>query len=182
MTMIFNYLYLLFINAITKLKDTISTISSQMSSNSLSNLSKTEFMLIGLLQQPSNSLTPPNITHSSYSPPVRPKLQLPLPRILASSLIIIYVFFYTTLLYSILATITSATSVDGIRHTLDRLHYRFICWTVSKRPIREHIAIILKSLHWIKIAQRIQYKIISLSYNFLQNQNPSYLWHLQPAV
>jgi hypothetical protein len=38
-----------------------------------------------------------------------------------------------------------------------------------------HITPVLKSLHWLKIEQRIIYKIISLTYTVLQNDSPSYL-------
>ena len=38
-----------------------------------------------------------------------------------------------------------------------------------------HITPILKSLHWLKITERIQYKILSLTYSALQFNQPSYL-------
>jgi len=42
---------------------------------------------------------------------------------------------------------------------------------VSKTPRYRHISPILKSLHWLKIDQRIQYKVLSLTYKTLQSQN-----------
>jgi len=36
----------------------------------------------------------------------------------------------------------------------------------------------LKSLHWLKIKQRIDYKILSLTYNVLTTTQPSYLHNL----
>ena len=51
-------------------------------------------------------------------------------------------------------------------------------------PKRHHITPYLKSLHWLKISQRIQYKLCSITYTVLQHQQPSYLFHLintQPA-
>jgi hypothetical protein len=41
-----------------------------------------------------------------------------------------------------------------------------------------HITPILKSLHWLKISQRIHFKIISLTYNTIQFSQPSYLHQL----
>ena len=40
-------------------------------------------------------------------------------------------------------------------------------------PKYNHITPHLKSLHWLKIIQRIQYKIISLTYKSLQFKQPS---------
>ena len=37
---------------------------------------------------------------------------------------------------------------------------------------------ILKSLHWLKIKERIQYKILSLTYSTIQFNQPSYLRNL----
>src|SRR5664279_196016 len=41
-----------------------------------------------------------------------------------------------------------------------------------------HITPILKSLHWLKINQRIHYKILSLTYKTLQSNQPNYLYSL----
>jgi len=41
---------------------------------------------------------------------------------------------------------------------------------VSKTPKFAHITPVLKSLHWLKIEQRIQYKVASITYKFF-NQN-----------
>lgn len=46
---------------------------------------------------------------------------------------------------------------------------------VTKTPKFHHISPILKSLHWLKIHQRIQYKIISLTHKALHSGHPSYL-------
>ena len=47
--------------------------------------------------------------------------------------------------------------------------------TVAGTPKTEHITPVLKSLHWLKIEERIHYKITSLTYNFLQTSQPQYL-------
>ena len=44
---------------------------------------------------------------------------------------------------------------------------------VTKTPKFHHITSHLKSLHWLKITQRIQYKILSLTYKSLQYNKPS---------
>jgi Reverse transcriptase (RNA-dependent DNA polymerase) len=49
---------------------------------------------------------------------------------------------------------------------------------VSKTPKYCHISPVLKSLHWLKIEQRIEYKIISTTYKTLQSRKPSYLHNL----
>ena len=41
-----------------------------------------------------------------------------------------------------------------------------------------HITPVLKSLHWLKVPQRIHFKILSLTYNALQFGQPSYLHQL----
>jgi hypothetical protein len=46
---------------------------------------------------------------------------------------------------------------------------------VTKSPKFSHISPILKSLHWLKITERIQYKIITLTYSSLQSSKPVYL-------
>src|SRR6218665_2149240 len=49
---------------------------------------------------------------------------------------------------------------------------------VTKTPKHHHITHVLKSLHWLKIPQRIHYKIASLTYNTLQTSQPSYIRQL----
>ena len=44
---------------------------------------------------------------------------------------------------------------------------------VTKTPKFHHITPHLKSLHWLKITQRKQYKILSLTYKSLQYNKPS---------
>src|SRR6218665_2556898 len=51
---------------------------------------------------------------------------------------------------------------------------------VTKTPKHHHIGLtlVLKSLHWLKISQRIHYKIASLTYSALQSSQPSYIRQL----
>ena len=46
---------------------------------------------------------------------------------------------------------------------------------VSNVPKLSHITPVLKSLHWLKIEQRIQYKVVSITYYTLQSNKPAYL-------
>ena len=41
-----------------------------------------------------------------------------------------------------------------------------------------HISPVLKSLHWLKIKERITYKIISMTYKIISTCNPEYLRNL----
>src|SRR6218665_885991 len=41
-----------------------------------------------------------------------------------------------------------------------------------------HITPILKSLHWLKILQKIHFKVLLLTHNSLQNSQPTYLCEL----
>ena len=56
---------------------------------------------------------------------------------------------------------------------------------VVKAPEFCHITPILKSLHWLKINERIKYKLLSLTYKALTTAQPTYLHSLisvQPLV
>ena len=47
----------------------------------------------------------------------------------------------------------------------------------TRTPKSSHITPVLKSLHWLKINERIKYKLLSLTYNVTSNQ-PQYLHNL----
>src|SRR6218665_3520827 len=49
---------------------------------------------------------------------------------------------------------------------------------VTRTPKHHHITIVLKSLHWPKIPERIHFNILSLTYNSLQSFQPTYLREL----
>jgi len=49
---------------------------------------------------------------------------------------------------------------------------------LSKTPKFTHISPVLKFLHWLKIEQRIHYKVASITYKVLQSEQPSYLHSL----
>jgi len=45
---------------------------------------------------------------------------------------------------------------------------------VAKDPKSSHITPILRSLHWLKITERIEYKLLSLTYKVITTTQPSY--------
>jgi len=49
---------------------------------------------------------------------------------------------------------------------------------VVKAPKSCHITPVLRSLHWLKITERIKYKLLSLTYKVLTATQPPYLHHL----
>ena len=49
---------------------------------------------------------------------------------------------------------------------------------VVKAPKSSHITPILRSLHWLKVTERIEYKLLSLNYTVLTTTRPSYLHNL----
>ena len=49
---------------------------------------------------------------------------------------------------------------------------------VCKLSKHQHISPHLQSLHWLKIPQRIHYKLLSTTYTLLQHQQPTYLYSL----
>ena len=50
--------------------------------------------------------------------------------------------------------------------------------TVVKAPKSCHITPILRSLHWLRITERIEYKLLSLTYKVLTTTQPRYLHKL----
>ena len=50
--------------------------------------------------------------------------------------------------------------------------------TVMKAPKSCHITPILRSLHWLRITERIEYKLLSLTYKVLTTTKPPYLHKL----
>src|SRR6218665_2631221 len=67
--------------------------------------------------------------------------------------------------------VTQINRLQAIQNALAR--------SVNKTPKHHHITPVLKKLHWLKIPQQIEYKVISLTYNTLQSSQPSYLHVLQ---
>ena len=51
-------------------------------------------------------------------------------------------------------------------------------YPVTRTPRHHHITPVLKSLHWLKIPERIHFKVLSLTCNSLQSSQPTYLHQL----
>ena len=195
------------------LQDTISEISSWMASNFLSfNPTKTEFLFIGLPAQFAK-IHNPTLTISSNTTiqPVSSARNLGV--IFDSNLsfsdhisyISKYCFYHIRDLQRIRSTLdynTACTIATSLIHSkldycnslylninsqqLNRLQLilNSAVRAVTKTPKFHHITPHLKSLHWLKIEQRIQYKILSLTYKSLQYNKPSSisdLFTIQPT-
>src|SRR6218665_36419 len=63
--------------------------------------------------------------------------------------------------------LTQIIRLQAIQNALARV--------VTKTPKHHHITPVFKKLHWLKIPERKEYKVISLTYNTLQCSQPSYL-------
>ena len=184
------------------LQDTISEISSWMASNFLSlNQSKTEFLLIGLPAQLAKIDNPflsmPSGINIRPVPSAR-NLGVIFDSNLSFSDHISYIskscFSHIRDLRRIRNTLdhtTASTIATSLIHSkLDYCNSLFLnlntqqlnrlqlilnsaARAVTKTPKFHHITPQLKSIHWLKITQRIQYKIISLTYKSLQFNQPS---------
>ena len=60
---------------------------------------------------------------------------------------------------------------------MDRIHIvlNSAACAVTRTPRFHHITPILKSLHWLKISQRIHYNILSITYKCIVSNKPTYL-------
>jgi len=70
-----------------------------------------------------------------------------------------------------LSGVCPCVSLEGLKWKIkgwSSMILRYVC----------HITPILHSLHWLKITERIEYKILSLTYKVLTTAQPSYLHHL----
>jgi len=193
-----------FSHNITLLENTISDVYNWMSSNFLSlNPSKTEFLIIGLPQQLSKLVNPTihlpdNVTltpvdsarnlgvifdkHVTFSQHIsaisksclyhirdlrriRNTIDQTTASTIATSLIHSKIDYCNSLLLNLPANQTNRLQL--VLNSAAR--------AVAKTPKFHHITPILKSLHWLKINERIHYKVLSLTYKSLQTGHPSYL-------
>jgi exonuclease III len=193
-----------FATNILHLQNTISNVSDWMSSNMLSlNHSKTEFLLIGLPKQLSKISDP--VIHMPSDVSISPvssarNLGVIFDSTLSMSEHISAIskscFFHIRDLRRIRNTLdlhTTKTIATSLIHSrLDYCNSLFLnlpstqlnrlqlllnstARITTKTPKFHHISPTLKSLHWLKINQRIEYKVISLTYKTLQSQQPKYL-------
>ena len=193
-----------FSHNITFLETAISNVSNWMSANFLTlNPSKTEFLVIGLPQQlsklnspaihlPNNvTLTPvdsarnlgvildKNLSFAQHISCISKSCFLnirDLRRIrntmdhttastIATSLIHSKIDYCNSLLLNL-----PATQINRLQLLLNSA-----ARAVTRTPKFHHITPILKSLHWLAINQRIQYKVLCLTHKSLKTGHPSYL-------
>ena len=200
----------LFTDAASSLQSTFSSISSWMAANLLAlNSSKTDFLIIGSPQQlakltaSSLSLSPGTNTdasstarnlgfifdsHLSYHDQIsaltkacffhirdlrriRPCLDTVTAARIATSLVQSKLDYCNSLYLNLPSC--ELDRLQLIQNTLAR--------TVCNTRRFTHITPALKSLHWLKIRERIAYKVISLTYNALHTAKPAYLAKLITA-
>jgi hypothetical protein len=193
-----------FSSNIAHLEDTIVSICDWMSANFLSlNPAKTEFLLIGQprqlakLDHPTISL-PDNVTLSpaisarnlgvifdsklSFTEHIsaisksclyhirdlkrlRSTIDQPTARIIATALIHSKLDYCNSLLLNL-----PASHLNRLQLVLNSA-----ARAVTRTSKFGHISPILKDLHWLKINERIKYKVLSLTYKILTTNQPSYL-------
>jgi len=184
---------------ITHLQNSLQQITSWMTANLFTlNSSKTEFLLIGLKQQLSklhdSSLT---TTHSSrnlgfifdehltFSDQIsalsksccyhirelrciRPYLDFKTASTIATSIVHSKLDYCNSLYHNL-----PNYQLNRLQQTQDSL-----ARAVVKAPKSSHITPILKSLHWLKVNERIEYILLSLTYKVFTTSQPSYLNNL----
>jgi len=77
------------------------------------------------------------------------------------------------------SSLTTATLYYGLqKYLINRLQHtqNAVARTVVKAPKFQHITPILKYIHWLKVSERIEYKIICVTYKTLNTTQPPYLY------
>ena len=190
--------------ALTTLSSTLDSVHSWLVSNRLTvNPSKTEYLLIGTLQQRSKvissspsfsgtDLTPSNnarnlgvifdddlslnkhitsICQTSFLyirqlRQIRSSLDKNSAIILANSLVSSRIDYCNSILFGL---------PDCVIHRLQRVQNALARVVMASVKRRDHITPILHELHWLPVKQRIIFKIATLTFKTLQNQQPRYL-------
>ncbi len=194
-------------SGLSSLQSTISSVSSWMSANFLSlNPSKTEFLLIGtrlqlskanniVLSMPNNisihpvssarnlgvifsselsfsehisSISKSCFCHIRNLRRIRSSIDLPTATTIAVSLIHSKLDYCNSLFLNL-----PNTQLDKLQSVLNSA-----ARAITSASKYSRITPILKSLHWLKINERIHYKILSLTYSAIQFNQPSYLRNL----
>jgi Reverse transcriptase (RNA-dependent DNA polymerase) len=196
-----------FVSTIQSLQNTIAAVANWMSANLLClNQSKSEFMVIGLpkqlskINQPSlampdntilisvdsarnlgiifdshltlskhvSALTSSCFYHIRDLKRVRNCLSAETATLIATSLIHTKLDYCNSLFLNLPSCLINRLQL--IQNAAAR--------AVSRTKQFDHITPILKSFHWLRIRERILFKIASLSYNALQFRRPSYIHDL----
>ena len=193
-----------FRSASSTLSSTFQAISHCMSSNMLAlNNSKTEFLIIGTRQQlqkvtdntlsltPDTVLTPAksaknlgvifdsNMSYHDHISAIvrscflhirdlrriRPCLDYTTAANIATALVQSKLDYCNSLYIGLPKS--EINRLQNIQNTLARV--------VANKRRHDHISPTLESLHWLRIPERIDYKILSITYNILETAKPSYL-------
>ena len=193
-----------FSSNITHLEGTISSINDWMSANFLSlNPDKTEFLLIGhpkqlskldhpTLSLPDNVILSPaksarnlgvifdsNLSFTDHISAIsksclyhirdlkriRSTIDQSTARIIATALIHSKLDYCNSLLLNL-----PASHLNRLQLVLNSA-----ARAVTRTSKFRHISPILKDLHWLKINERVHYKVLSLTYKILSTNQPSYL-------
>ena len=190
-------------SSITHLQNALQAIFSWMSANLLNlNTSKTEFLLIGLKQQLAkiNSCSLDTVHSARNLGFIFDEHLTFSDQISALSKSCYYLYICQLLcIHPYLDLKTASTIVTSVIHSkldycnslyysqLNRLQLigNSLARAVVRAPKSFHITPSLRSLHWLKIKERIHYKIFSLTYKVLTTTEPSYLYDfisLQPLL
>ena len=166
-------------SSIDHLQNALNRISSWMTANRLTlNSSKTEFLLIRLSKQ----LAKLHLTFSDQISSVSKSCYYHICELCCIPPYFDYITastIATSIVHSKLDYCTSRyhnlpkcqiTRLQQIQNSLAR--------AVVKAPKSSHITPILRSLHWLKITEHIEYKLLSLTYKVLTVTQPSYLHNL----
>ena len=176
-------------DAVLCLQQTFQSISSWMSANFLAlNPSKTEFMLFGTPQQLLKLKEPCLSIGSDISVSqacffyirdlrrIRPYLSMPTAATIGAALVQSKLDYCNSLFLNLPSC--EVDRLQFVQNSLARAVFR--CSKYS------HVTPILKSLHWLKVKERIDYKTVSLTYKSITTPGRSYMSHLielkQPAT
>ena len=96
---------------------------------------------------------------------IRPMLDFKTASTIATSIVHAKLDYCNSLFLNI--DIAQINRLQAIQNALAR--------AVTKTPKRHHITPVLKSLHWLKIPERIEYKVLSLTYNTCTSNIPAFL-------
>src|SRR6218665_631626 len=100
---------------------------------------------------------------------IRPMLDLKTASTIATSIAHAKLYYCNNSLF-LNIDVTQINRLQAIQNALAR--------AVTQTGKHHHTTPVLKKLHWLKIPERIEYKVISLTYNTLQSSQPSYLRQL----
>nr|KAG5692731.1 hypothetical protein BaRGS_033842 [Batillaria attramentaria] len=102
---------------------------------------------------------------------LRPFLSLPAANSIALALVMSRVDYCNSALWGL--PVAQISRLQRIQNTAARI--------VSRTKVTDHITPVLKALHWLPVQQRIDHKVLSLTYCCIHNTAPTYLKELIPV-